>query len=603
MPETTLTATATATATANNVPFRLAYITDVEGNLDYFLQFVDACPILKVQCHYRTQATTTATTITTAATTTTATTTVDDSPESNANLLSMNLDFCQPTRTKTTAESMGDFYFVFGGDSVDKGNGDIRLTRCLVAFKKKYPDRVFLLVGNRDLNKLRFTAELSPAELQRELHTIPGPHWDPSAPTLKEYLQEIADGLPPQQQPVDLQSLHTRVNKLKYMLKHTLGCPKTFEFRRQELSILQGCPTTAITDEQVVDNFIYEVQEEEGGSLHGYFQHAQVAVIIGNTLFCHGAVDKDTMQFVPSPHSKFENPASKPDPWKIVPQVHKWVDALNEFYQLGLQDFAKRPYWSNDHGDSNSSRGGESLMALQNRPAMWGRSIVSNCYGDGGCITTKHAAEHRQDPKRLANQKVNPLCFEKVCSDPMDAAVSSWLLKDGIQRVVVGHKPTGDCPAVLSSLTGGGVEIVSADTSFSDTSAEDNRGMATAVVQLIGSSSTSNQLHLSGILQNGKRYSCAFGRLNISKEDEDEHEDLASTTTSTSTTSTTELNEMGKQLEADLFLGRQLKDGDWWVKVKTVEEDEELYCLTRGAGRKVEYKFIPTSSLAEEDMR
>ena len=36
-------------------------------------------------------------------------------------------------------------------------------------------------------------------------------------------------------------------------------------------------------------------------------------------------------------------------------------------------------------------------MALQNRTAMWGRSIVSNCYSDGGNITSDGA-----DSARLA---------------------------------------------------------------------------------------------------------------------------------------------------------------------------------------------------------
>lgn len=31
--------------------------------------------------------------------------------------------------------------------------------------KKKYPDRVVLLVGNRDVNKMRFTSELDDSEL------------------------------------------------------------------------------------------------------------------------------------------------------------------------------------------------------------------------------------------------------------------------------------------------------------------------------------------------------------------------------------------------------------------------------------------------------
>ena len=595
--ETTTTSSSSDTKSSSCAPFRLAYVTDVEGNLDYFFNFVKSCPILKVQFHYHKTIMDDSTTSGELLEQTTTTINDGEFPQDN-NFQGMVLDFAEPTSSETTSNE--NYYFVFGGDSVDKGTGDIRLNRCLVEFKKKYPNRVFLLVGNRDLNKLRFSAELSSEDLARDVRSIPGPHWDPSAPTLAEYLRttfmvEDKESISSDEQ---LQSLHTRVNRLKYMLKHTLGCPKTFEFRRKELSILQNNrPVEDITDEEVVDNFIYEVQE---GSLHDYFHHAQVAVIIGNTLFCHGAVDKDTMKFVPSPQSKFENPPSKPEPWKMVSNAHEWVDALNDFYRLGLEDHAQRPYWNNDNdedGDSLSlfsSRGGESLMALQNRPAMWGRSIISNCYGDGGVITTKYAAEHRENPQRIQDSQTNPLCFEKVCSDPLDPTVANWLLEHGIQRVVVGHKPTGDCPSVLSSAYTG-VEIVSADTSFSDTSANDNRGVAVGVVQLVGASSKSNQLHLSGILQNGMRYSCTFARLE-NKElvgaDDETNKDVA-------TCSITEQRETDNDyLEADPFLGRQLKDGDWWVKIKNTEDD--LYCLTRGNGRKVEYKFIPTSSLVND---
>jgi hypothetical protein len=86
-------------------PFRLAYVTDVEGNIDYFQRFVNL-----------------------------------------ATTLSYNGD-----GELVLADGA---YFIFGGDVVDKGLGDERLCRQLVSLKRKHPDRVFMLVGNRDLNKV-----------------------------------------------------------------------------------------------------------------------------------------------------------------------------------------------------------------------------------------------------------------------------------------------------------------------------------------------------------------------------------------------------------------------------------------------------------------
>lgn len=422
------------------------------------------------------------------------------------------------------------------------------MVRCLVDLKRRYPERVFLLVGNRDLNKLRYSAELSDEDMARPVSDIPPPHWDLKAPTLKAFLESK-----------DL--MDSKVNRMHYMLQHTLGCPQTFEFRRQELAILRAVHPSEVSDEEVVGNFLYEV-ENKNGSLHQYLQVADVAVCIGNTLFCHGAVDAATMKFIPSIETRFENPESKPEPAAMIDNVQGWTHSLNSFLRQGTEDYTQRPYWNKDR----TSRGGEALMALQNRPAMWGRSIISNCYGDGGCITTDAAASIREDKHRLEMAKTNPLAFESVSSDPMDPVVAEWLLKDGIQRVVVGHKPTGDCPAVLSSKYTG-VEIVSADTSFSDTRSRDNRGKALAVVEIVGESSLDNQLETSGCLQNGTFYATKHARLHPAGVDFS---------------------------GANPNVGTRLETEEWWVKV---ELDEHFY-LTRGSGRKVEYKTVPKEELS-----
>jgi len=507
--------------------FLLGYVTDVEGNTDYFLRYVDQSNVLTVQ-----------------------------EEMSTAQTLILDL-----LGTNT--------YFVYGGDAVDKGPGDIRLVRALVDLKKRYPERVYLLVGNRDLNKLRLTAELADDDMQREISSIPPPHWDPTAPTLEQYLKQKQ--LQEQQEmnaTKSLEHLNTRVNRLKYLLDHTLGCPNTFRFRREELSVLLGVNKSTITDEQVLESFLYEV-EDPNGSLRQYMECANVAVVIGNTLFCHGAVDCNTMKYIPRDDTKFENPISKPPAGEIVENLRAWVRALNKYLERGLEDYRSRPYWNADR----SSRGGDTLMALQNRPAVWGRSIVSNSYGDGGCITSDHATQIRTDPERIAQEIDNPLVFEKVSSDPLDTSVADWLLQNEIQRVVVGHKPTGDCPAVLSA-TYHGVEIVSADTSFSDTRADDNRGAAIGIVEVFGESSTDNQLELRGLLRNGEAYVSKFLRLH----------DAGKVDTCT----------------GDAMLGLRIQHDnlDYWIKA--AKADGAHYWLTRGHGRHVEYKTVDKGAIQKE---
>ena len=119
----------------------IGYVTDIEGNLEYFHRYVSLSEVVR---------------------------------------------FDGQGALELTHEQA---YFVHGGDLIDKGPGDIRLSRLLVALKERYPDRVHLLVGNRDLNKLRLSAELSNEDMMRPVSTIPPPHWDPAAPTLEQHLQ------------------------------------------------------------------------------------------------------------------------------------------------------------------------------------------------------------------------------------------------------------------------------------------------------------------------------------------------------------------------------------------------------------------------------
>ncbi|KAL7523580.1 hypothetical protein ACHAXR_002251, partial [Thalassiosira sp. AJA248-18] len=426
--------------------FRIGYLSDIEGHWDYFLESVQ-----------------------------------------RSNVLDWEERECPPSVKKKSGNGEIKFqrlvlrpntHFIYGGDTVDKGPGDIRLVRALVSLKKRYPKRVHLLVGNRDLNKLRFPSELSEKDMKRPLDDIGKPFWDPKAKSLKEYLEDLRETNA--DNGASLEKLNTRAERLRYMLKHTLGCPDTFEFRREEIQTLRSIyneypphsethdvtpihskpvslselMTVEVTDEDVVDSFLYEIGRPEG-SLRQYLHLSSIAAIVGNTIFVHGAIDSLTMKFVPALDTKFQVPTSPPPPFEapyattptdgeIIENVHDWFRSLNHYLQHGLEDFVKRQEWNDEH----NTRGGEALLAIQNRPSMWGRSVVCNSYADGGVITTEAAVEARKHALHAAQKQLDPLAFEGIASNVMDPVPSKWLLEHGIQRVVVGHKPTGDCPAV-----------------------------------------------------------------------------------------------------------------------------------------------------------
>lgn len=156
-------------------------------------------------------------------------------------------------------------YFIHGGDVNDRGNGDIRIAKDLVSLKRRYPNRVFFLHGNRDFTKLRYPSIFHPKVLKerpdvfwRDKSAVPRglKYWDP-------------------------------VERMKWEIKIAMVCPFGFEARRMELQEM-GLPSE---DQDVVNSYLDQVKE--GNDFMEYLRLAQVGVIIEDILFIHGALDSD----------------------------------------------------------------------------------------------------------------------------------------------------------------------------------------------------------------------------------------------------------------------------------------------------------------------
>ncbi len=189
--------------------------------------------------------------------------------------------------------------------------------------------------------------------------------------------------------------------------------------------------------------------------------------------------------------------------------------------------------------------------------------------------------EERKQALQIAEENLDPLAFEGIASNVFDPVPAKWLNAHGIFRIVVGHKPTGDCPAVLSSIYTG-IEIVSADTSYSRRNGLTNdhgenkfgefRGPAIANVEIVGSDKYCNRLETSGTLACGTEYSNKYPLLRKS----------------TKTGTSDDINNIGDDI-GDPFIGRKISSG-WWIKAKI---SPNHYHLCRGSGRVVEYDVRP----------
>ena len=264
--------------------------------------------------------------------------------------------------------------FVFGGDAVDRGPDARRVVHALLEAKRRQPEQVVLLAGNRDINKMRLVTELR--------------------------------GLPPQGTPEPVRSADG-ATLLRWIFEHTMGAPHAFSHRKAELES-EG---REFDDDAVVQSFLEDL--EPAGELTDYLCACQLVYREENTLFVHGGVTSDSLGFVPEADHRF-------------PAVRDWAAALNSFYERQCAAFRAR-----------EQSGYDALVAYQAPLPGTRLNQASVVYG------------------RTTDELGNPLL--------PPGAVVERLRGEGIDRVVLGHTPSGDSPALLRD--GAGFELLLADNS------------------------------------------------------------------------------------------------------------------------------------------
>lgn len=366
---------------------KIEYLTDVEGNWDYFLKWLDYSSVLELT--YKPQP--------------------QDKDKEQRNVGSEHFD----TETHRL-ELKPDCYFVFGGDAVDKGNGDIRFVKAMTQLKRDYPDRVFLVMGNRDANKLRFSAELESNLNGNDVD----PYWAPKHKPYETFLEE--------------ESLEdSTVATLKWILAHTMGANTTFEFRRDELALIHCKKRDEVTDEDVLESFQSSVD------IHGkdpwmleFLRLGCLMVVIGDVVFVHGGIcTSEQLCTVPGSPTRRCN-------------LEQWADELNAFYTAQIREFERMPKWVGS--GKNKRRGGTALLDYGVPGGNQGNTVVYSGYKD----------------KKGAPQALAP--------EP-----ASYLHENGVRWLVCGHQPQGTCPTVI---VGDKVNVVCCDTSYSDMKSPDSRG-------------------------------------------------------------------------------------------------------------------------------
>ena len=337
---------------------------------------------------------------------------------------------------------MMDMIF-FGGDAMDNGVGSLRILALLVNLYDDYgEDRVSFLLGNRDINKMRFTSELDNSLGSLVLdpnsyHSNARPYWDLNSMSPNEYLEASeVNGTVPNQ-----------INRLKWMLEKSMGSQGDFERRRAELKEMN----LASFDNDVVNSYLASVQP--GADLYRYLTIGKLAVRKGTILFVHGGVSQfydgkidPNNYFVPG-----EGAFGNIKKMEQFDTMDAWIEGLNRFKETQLTAWTLEPAWSVLSNATYHVRGGNDLIKYVLRVLP---SVVAG----------RHTYLDTGMPFQMPNDQM-----EKFNGD-------------GITTIVTGHTPSGVTPTVI----GGKVKVFMADTSYSNPTFDngDTRGQV-AVSELL----------------------------------------------------------------------------------------------------------------------
>lgn len=223
-------------------------------------------------------------------------------------------------------------------------------------------------------------------------------------------VRELA-GHPPQRTPDELRAAPPG-RLLRWIFEHTMGAREAFEHRRAELE-RAGLPAG---DDDVPASFLADLAP--GGPLTRYLAECQLAWRSGPTLFVHGGVTADSLGAVPGIAAR-------------VTDLDEWIGLLNAFCACQVAAFQRR------------------ALAPSGAPA-WAE-LVDYQAPRPGTRLNQASVVYARPTDELGNPRL-----------PERRAVEA-LARAGVTRVVVGHTPSGDCPAVVRD---DGFELVLADNSY-----------------------------------------------------------------------------------------------------------------------------------------
>lgn len=363
------------------------------------------------------------------------------------------LEFCPSSQDEDfpyeecIAFSQENAMLVFGGDLWDKGGFDLYVARQILDLKRRYPNRVFFVLGNRDINKLRILQELGwEKQNNGKLPNHPGIMWfkgsgrvgDPEGPLIS----------------------NDPVERLRWILGNTMGSPDAFELRKSELEWeqrqQQSSPLKCTTDLDVVKS--YRESCHPNGEMGQFLANAHLALQIGPVLVLHGSLpltDEVMAKHATKKIGSLWDDLSFCMPWIKpgesaasdygVTTIEDWLDALNKFcydkireWELEIKRLEKAADDSDEEPVIWSFRGGYGFGPSYGGLIQYGMGMTP---------------DRKKNPTVVYNTftpQGMPHAFDPV-SDVAEMAhcTRDFFNRTGIQLILAGHKPQGDMPSPI----------------------------------------------------------------------------------------------------------------------------------------------------------
>lgn len=315
------------------------------------------------------------------------------------------------------------YHLVFGGDICDRGKGDLRITTEIVTLAKKYPNKVHIILGNRDINKIRLATELETQYVKQKL----GVFWIDN-----NDIVEIDKN----------DETRTAATRLQSILTCTMGAPDAFKHRLDELfemGVITEDMSANEQHQQVVDSYVNSLKE--GGCMCEMLRLGSLALLLGDSLFFHGAVHEESLGWVP-PSKSF--PCLE---GYRVNNVSDWCQGLSIFLRDEMADFLD---------------GCQCIAKEDNIGSLPFSAVGGYDHPDRGSRLMQYGMGS------LPGEIENPtLCYDSFLvegapSEP-DSNVIKFMKQSGILRILAGHQPHGDAPLVISTDS---FQVLTGDTSY-----------------------------------------------------------------------------------------------------------------------------------------